>query len=63
MIMPDTSISITRVAQLTGDVLMTRVKLDFKKPFYPASQYSELQEFYKELFNLLNEQFVIRKKK
>ena len=63
MIMPDTSISISRVAQLNGDVLMTKIQLDFKKSFFPASQYPELQEFYKELFNLLNEQFVFRKKK
>ena len=63
MIMPDTSISISRQSQLSGDILMTRIQIDFKKPAFPASQYPELHEFYKELFNLLNEQFVIRKKK
>ena len=63
MIMPDTSISISRLSQLSGDVLMTKIQLDFRKPVFPASQYPELHEFYKELFNLLNEQFVIRKKK
>jgi hypothetical protein len=63
MIMPDTSVTIQRMSQLSGSILMTRIQLEFKKPVYPASQYPELQEFYKELFNLLNEQFVIRKKK
>jgi Domain of Unknown Function with PDB structure (DUF3857) len=63
MIMPDTSISISRVSQLSGSILMTRVSLDFKKPVYPAGQYPEMQEFYKALFDILNEQFVIRKKK
>jgi Domain of Unknown Function with PDB structure (DUF3857) len=63
MIMPDTSVSISRAAQLSGNVLMTRVLLEFKKPIYAASQYPILQEFYKQLFDMLNEQYVIRKKK
>lgn len=63
MIMPDTSISIIRRAQLQGNLLQTQIQLAFQKPYYPASQYEELHEFYKQLFDLLNEQFVIRKKK
>ena len=62
MIMPDTSISISRMSQVSGNTLMTRVILDFKKPVYPANQYPEMHEFYKALFDMLNEQFVIRKK-
>lgn len=62
MIMPDTSIIISRMSQVTGNRLSVRIQLDFKRPFYPASQYAEFQEFYKRLFELLNEQFVIRKK-
>lgn len=63
MIMPDTSISMSRVSQVSANVLMTKTQLEFKRPFYPASQYAEFQEFYKQLFELLNEQYVIRKKK
>ncbi len=62
MIMPDTSITITRIAQVDANVLMTKVQLDFKQPIYTASQYGELQEFYKRLYDLLNEQYVIHKK-
>ena len=62
MIMPDTSITISRVSQVSGNRLSVRFQLDFKRPFYPASQYAEFREFYKQLFELLNEQFVIRKK-
>jgi Domain of Unknown Function with PDB structure (DUF3857) len=62
MIMPDTSITISRVSQVNGNRLSVRIQLDFKQPLYPASQYAEFQEFYKRLFELLNEQFVIRKK-
>jgi len=63
MIMPDTSISISRTSQVSGNVLMARLALEFKKPVYPASEYPEMHEFYKQLFEVLNEQFVIRKKK
>lgn len=62
MILPDTSITVTRLAQLSGDRLMTKIQLDFKRAAYDANEYGELQEFYKRLFDLLNEQFVIRKK-
>ncbi|RYY60804.1 MAG: DUF3857 domain-containing protein [Chitinophagaceae bacterium] len=62
MIMSDTSISISRMCQVSQNVLMTRVQLEFKKPVYPATQYEEMQAFYKQLQELLNEQFVIRKK-
>ena len=62
MILPDTSIVVSRISALSGNMLQTRITLDFKKPFYPTTQYAELQEFYQRLFELLNEQFVIRKK-
>lgn len=62
MIMPDTSIVITRLSQAVEDRLSTRITLEFKKPFYTAAEYDGFREFYKKLFDLLNEQFVIRKK-
>ena len=64
MIMPDTSISISRTSQVVnGNILQLRVQLDFKRPVYPANQYEELHEFYQRLFDILNEQFVYGKKK
>jgi hypothetical protein len=62
MIMPDTSISITRLSQANGDRLSMRITLEFKKPFYGANEYEGFREFYKKLFDLLNEQFVFKKK-
>jgi hypothetical protein len=62
MILPDTSVSISRMVQVNGNVLQTLVQLDFKKAVYPADQYAELHEFYQRLFDILNEQFVMRKK-
>jgi hypothetical protein len=62
MILPDTSVSISRMVQVNNNVLQTLIQLDFKKAVYPADQYAELHEFYQRLFDILNEQFVIRKK-
>ena len=62
MIMPDTSIIIKRISQVSSDRLMLRIDLEFKKPYYSANEYEGFKEFYKKLFDLLNEQFVIKKK-
>lgn len=62
MIMPDTSIVISRLAQVSESVLQTRILIDVKKPVYGAEEYPYLQEFYQRLFEMLNEQFVVRKK-
>ncbi|MEP7371817.1 MAG: DUF3857 domain-containing protein [Chitinophagaceae bacterium] len=63
MIMPDTSITISRASQFANNTLLTKIQLEFKKSVFSAEEYPELQEFYKQLYALLNEQFVIRKKK
>ena len=62
MIMPDTSIAITRLSQANDRKLSMRINLEFKKPFYTAPEYDAFKEFYKKLFDMLNEQFVIKKK-
>jgi hypothetical protein len=61
MIMPDTSISLTRRVAADKNQISTRITLEFKKPFYTVDEYPEFQEFYKKLFDLLNEQIAIRK--
>ncbi len=62
MIMPDTSISITRISQVSNDRLSMRITIDFKKPFFSVQEYGAFHEFYKQLFDILNEQYVIKKK-
>jgi hypothetical protein len=62
MIMPDTSISIIRLASKQDNQVSVRLTLQFKKPFYGPDEYPDFKEFYKKLFDLLNEQIVIRKK-
>lgn len=61
MILPDTSISFTRSSAVSENQLSVRINLEFKKPFYRVDEYPDFKEFYKKLFDLLNEQFVFRK--
>jgi hypothetical protein len=63
MIMPDSSITLERLVQAESSDINFRISLDFAKSYYPAKNYSFLQEFYKKLFSTLNEQIVIKKKK
>jgi hypothetical protein len=61
MIMPDTSIAITRQLVSKENTLTIKITLDFKKPFYAVEEYDDFKEFYKQLFALLSEQIVYRK--
>lgn len=62
MIMPDTSIIFRRYIEVKGNTAGYRMTLEFKRPFYDAQEYPEFKEFYKLLFDKLNEQFVFKKK-
>lgn len=42
--------------------LLIRIRIDFKKSFYTAAEYEEIKEFYKKMFDLLNEQVVLKTK-
>ncbi|MHA4842743.1 DUF3857 domain-containing protein [Flavitalea antarctica] len=61
MIMPDTSIMMTRLTAVKGNSLTTRVTLEFKKPIFTPEEYPYFMEFYKKLFAILNEQYVVKK--
>jgi hypothetical protein len=62
MMMPDTGIVFTRLSGINDNTLSMRITVEFKKPVYGIDEYESFKEFYKKMFNLLNEQFVIRKK-
>jgi hypothetical protein len=62
MIMPDTSITITRRIAAEGNQVAVRIYLEFKKPYFTIQEYPDFKEFYKQLFALLNEQIAIKKK-
>jgi len=63
MIMPDTSIMLTRILQKDNNVLNFKIIIDFKRAVYAAEEYPDVKEFYKKLYAALNERIVIKKKK
>lgn len=62
MMMPDTGIVFTRITATDENRLSVRISLDFKRPVYSIDEYPAFKEFYKKLYDMLNEQFVIKKK-
>lgn len=62
MIMPDTSIEISRRVASENNMVSVRMTLEFKRPYYTKDEYPDFREFYKKLFDLLNEQIVYRRK-
>lgn len=42
--------------------IIARLILDFSKSLYPAEEYGDIKEFYKKMFELLDEQIVLKKK-
>ena len=49
--------------EATDDLLSIKFELELKRPIYSTEDYPEFKEFYKKLFGLLNEQFVVKKVK
>ena len=62
MIMPDTSIIFLRTASVSENILSVSITVEFRQPIYPNEDYDYFKEFYKKLFDFLNEQFVFKKK-
>ncbi|MEP7255478.1 MAG: DUF3857 domain-containing protein [Ferruginibacter sp.] len=62
MTTPDNGIIFNRSMQVEANLLNVRMTVEFKRSFYTAASYAEFKEFYKKLFDKLNEQVVIKKK-
>ncbi len=58
----DQSLTVTRLASATGNILNTRITIEYKRPYYAPDEYPDLKEFYKKMFALIDEQVVIKKK-
>jgi hypothetical protein len=42
--------------------ILARIRIELRKSLYGAEEYEELKEFYKKMFDMLNEQIVFKKK-
>ena len=62
MITPDTSIVFSRRSEYSEGLLSVLIKLEFKLPMYAMTDYDVFKEFYKKLFDFLNDKFVYKKK-
>ena len=61
MTMPDKSIIFKRLVAEQDGSIVTRYVLEFKKSLYFKEDYPEIHEFYKKLYEMLNEQIVLKK--
>lgn len=58
---PDRGIILSRTLKTDANLLNVHITVEFKRSFYPASAYPDFKEFYKKMFDKLNEQVVIKK--
>ncbi|MDB5121165.1 MAG: hypothetical protein JWN56_2383 [Sphingobacteriales bacterium] len=61
MVTPDQSIVFKRVALMQDGVISIRYNVDFKKTVHLKDNYAALHEFYKKMFEMLNEPIVLKK--
>jgi Domain of Unknown Function with PDB structure (DUF3857)/Transglutaminase-like superfamily len=62
MIMPDSSIIIQRICQVTGNMLSFRIMLQINRPLYFPDEYLDFKEFYAAMLETINEPIVLKKK-
>lgn len=63
MILPDTSIATTRVMQVSSNIINMQLSVDFNSALFGQDSYADVKEVYKQLYALLNEQIILKKKK
>jgi hypothetical protein len=61
MTSPDKSISFKRIAGLQDNTIQVHYVITRKRTLYPKKEYPMLHEFYKKMYELLNEQIVLKK--
>ncbi|WP_207421681.1 DUF3857 domain-containing protein [Desertivirga brevis] len=60
-VMPDKSISFQRIVAEAEGSVNVRFVIDFKKSIFGVEEYQDLRQFYKQVFDMLNEQIVLKK--
>lgn len=63
IMMPNSDIVFTPEYTQDENVIMLRAKLEMNKQIYTVAEYPGLREFYKKMFDMLNDQVVLKKKK
>ncbi|HEY5368704.1 MAG TPA: DUF3857 domain-containing protein [Hanamia sp.] len=60
--MPDSSIVLEKYFGMSDSVLSFRIMLNYKRSYYDAKVYPQLEEFYKKLYSALDEKIAFKKK-
>lgn len=63
LIMADSSIILTRRFFHEENTIILRMMLEINRPVFGADEYADFREYYKRLYEMLNEQVVLKKKK
>jgi len=61
MIMPDTSITLTRLLEVRENLIMVRYSILTTRSVFTADEYEYVKGFYKKMAEIMNEQVVLRK--
>jgi hypothetical protein len=61
MLMPDQTITFRRLIGEQDGIIMVRYLIDFKKSVFFKENYPELRDFYKKMYEMLNEQIILKK--
>jgi hypothetical protein len=59
--MADKSITFNRIVQQQDNIISLRYTIDFKKPIYNKDSYPDFREYVKVLYQMLNEQIILKK--
>jgi hypothetical protein len=59
--MPDTSIAFKRIATEQEGLITVRYTINYKRAVFPADEYPGIRDFYKKMFEMLNEQIVLKR--
>jgi hypothetical protein len=61
LVMPDKSITCRRTVAANDGVIVVRYLINYEQPMYFKDSYPDLREFYKRMYEMLNEQVVLKK--
>ncbi|MCO5950598.1 DUF3857 domain-containing protein [Mucilaginibacter flavidus] len=61
LMMPDTSITFKRIVAEQEGLITVRYTINYRRAVFPADEYPGIRDFYKKMFDLLNEQIVLKK--
>lgn len=61
LMMPDTSITFKRVVAAAENAISVHYTINYKRAVFAADEYPAIRDFYKKMFEMLNEQIVLKK--